>query len=144
MAGGNVELGISGIDVSSLHPGDFLCAPEDPIIPSCVFNVRIVTFPSLNFPIIKGYEVLMHCHNVDEPAHVTHLISLIDKKTAEVKQKRPRAIGENQAAIVRIRTKRPVCLEMYSKFRQLGRFMLREGGRTIAAGVVEKIVKEKE
>ena len=34
---------------------------------------------------------------------------------------------------------RSVCVELYSEYRDLGRFMLRNGGHTIAAGMIEEV-----
>lgn len=42
-------------------------------------------------------------------------------------------------AIVEIQTQRPVSLELYKDYKELGRFMLRYGGSTIAAGVVTEV-----
>lgn len=41
--------------------------------------------------------------------------------------------------MVEIEFERPVCLEMYKDYKDLGRFMLRQGGHTIAAGLVEEV-----
>jgi len=138
VAGWNAELGISGIDIASIRVGDFLCDPERPIRPASKFTVRIATF-ALDCPIVKGHQVVLHSHNVDEPATVTRLISLMDKKSASVTTRKPRMVGELETALVRIQTERPICLELYRDFKQLGRFMLRDEGRTIAAGMVEAI-----
>lgn len=43
-------------------------------------------------------------------------------------------------AIVEIQTQRPVSLELYKDFKELGRFMLRYVGSTIAAGVVTEVM----
>lgn len=42
--------------------------------------------------------------------------------------------------MVEIEFDRPVCLEMYKDYKDLGRFMLRQGGHTIAAGLVEEVI----
>lgn len=34
---------------------------------------------------------------------------------------------------------RPVCVELYKDNKELGRFMLRSGGHTIAAGLIEGV-----
>lgn len=44
-------------------------------------------------------------------------------------------------AIVEIQTQRPVSLELYKDYKELGRFMLRYGGSTIAAGVVTEVTR---
>lgn len=43
-------------------------------------------------------------------------------------------------AIVEIQTQRPVSLELYKDYKELGRFMLRYVGSTIAAGVVTEVI----
>lgn len=55
-SGANIELGLVGIDVISLHSGAFLCDPEAPIRSVTLFSARIVTF-ALEYPIIQGMEV---------------------------------------------------------------------------------------
>lgn len=42
-------------------------------------------------------------------------------------------------AIIELQTQRPVALELYKDFKELGRFMLRYGGSSIAAGVVTEV-----
>lgn len=47
---------------------------------------------------------------------------------------------KNSSAVVEIEFERPVCLEMYKDYKDLGRFMLRQGSHTIAAGLVEEVI----
>ncbi|MEM4181516.1 MAG: elongation factor 1-alpha, partial [Nitrososphaerota archaeon] len=44
-------------------------------------------------------------------------------------------------ALVVLQPLRPVALETYSDFPQLGRFAIRDMGMTVAAGVIRKITK---
>lgn len=50
-----------------------------------------------------------------------------------------RCLTKNCTGIVRIEVLRPVCVELYGECKELGRFMLRSSGHTIAAGVVTKV-----
>ena len=50
-----------------------------------------------------------------------------------------RCLTKGMNAIVEIQTQRPVSLELYKDYKELGRFMLRYGGSTIAAGVVTEV-----
>jgi elongation factor 1-alpha len=43
------------------------------------------------------------------------------------------------ATIVKFRPLRPIAIEVYSEFPQLGRFAIRDMGMTIAAGIVTEI-----
>jgi len=40
--------------------------------------------------------------------------------------------------LVDIETSKPLCVEIFSEFKQLGRFTLRSEGKTIAGGVVSE------
>ena len=50
-----------------------------------------------------------------------------------------RCLVKNTTAVVEIEVDRPVCIELYSDFKDLGRFMLRSSGTTIAAGIVTEV-----
>ena len=41
--------------------------------------------------------------------------------------------------MIEVETSRPICIELYKDFKDLGRFMLRSGGSTIAAGLVTEV-----
>lgn len=47
-----------------------------------------------------------------------------------------RCLMDKSTAIVEIQTEKPLLLEMYSNYKQLGRFTLREGNQTVAAGII--------
>lgn len=46
------------------------------------------------------------------------------------------------SAVVELEFDRPICLELYKDYKDLGRFMLRYSGHTIAAGLVEEVIKK--
>ena len=50
-----------------------------------------------------------------------------------------RCLVRNSSAIVEVEVSRPVCIELYQDSKEIGRFMLRHGGATIAAGVITKV-----
>ena len=50
-----------------------------------------------------------------------------------------RCLTKNCTAVIQVELSRPMCLELYQECKELGRFMLRSGGNTIAAGIVTKI-----
>ena len=50
-----------------------------------------------------------------------------------------RCLTKNSNAEVVIHTYKPVCVELYKDYKDLGRFMLRYSGETIAAGVVTEV-----
>jgi len=87
----------------------------------------------------SGFQAVMHSHMLQEPAHLSRLEAVVDQTSGEIKKKGPRCLTEKMTAIVNVITLKPVCVELYSEFKQLGRFMLRSEGRTVAAGIISEI-----
>nr|XP_010963911.1 HBS1-like protein isoform X2 [Camelus bactrianus] len=137
-AGDHVSLTLVGMDIIKINVGCVFCGPKEPIKACTRFRARILIF-NIEVPITKGFPVLLHYQTVSEPAVIKRLISVLNKSTGEVTKKKPKLLTKGQNALVELQTQRPVALELYKDFKELGRFMLRYGGSTIAAGVVTEI-----
>ncbi|KAL1770255.1 HBS1 isoform X1 [Sigmodon hispidus] len=137
-AGDHVSLTLVGMDIIKINVGCIFCGPKEPIKACTRFRARILIF-NIEVPITKGFPVLLHYQTVTEPAVIKRLISVLNKSTGEVTKKKPKLLTKGQNALVELQTQRPVALELYKDFKELGRFMLRYGGSTIAAGVVTEI-----
>ena len=46
---------------------------------------------------------------------------------------------KNTSAMIELELARPISLELYKDYKELGRFMLRYGGSTLAAGLVTDV-----
>jgi len=138
-AGDAAVLTVAGPDQTSLQAGMVLCDPANPVPVTVRFQARVVVF-SVEVPITKGYPVILHYGCVSEQATIKRLVSLLNKSTGEVVKSKPRCLTGNQSAVVEVTVTRPVPLELYRTSRELGRFMLRSGGHTIAAGMVTEII----
>jgi len=95
--------------------------------------------PAVEVPLVKGSCMTLHLHSIDEPVNVTRLVSILSK-SGEIEKKKPRCITRNKSAVIQVTCLRPLCLETFADFRQLGRFTLRDRGVTLAAGVVTEIL----
>ncbi|XP_004702214.2 HBS1-like protein isoform X1 [Echinops telfairi] len=137
-AGDHVSLTLVGMDIIKINVGCVFCGPKDPIKACTRFRARILIF-NIEIPITKGFPVLLHYQTVSEPAVIKRLISVLNKTTGEVTKKKPKLLTKGQNALVELQTQRPIALELYKDFKELGRFMLRYSGSTIAAGVVTEI-----
>ncbi|XP_071513951.1 protein HBS1 isoform X1 [Panulirus ornatus] len=138
-AGDHVTLTVSGVDPNVLHTGDFLCDPAHPIPLASRVQARIVVF-NIIVPLIKGAQVDFHYQAVTEPAKIRKLVSQLHKTTGQIVKNKPRALVKNTAAVIELEFTRPLCLELFRDNKELGRFMLRTGGSTIAAGLVTQIL----
>ena len=126
-------------DQASISSGMIICDPANPIATVKKFRARIVIF-NVELPITKGFPVVLHYAGVQAQALIKRLIAVIDKATGEISKNRPRFLNKNCTAVVEISTETPVCLELYSDIKELGRFMLRVSGKTIAAGLVTDLL----
>ncbi|XP_073837180.1 translation elongation factor EF-1alpha (GTPase) HBS1 [Musca autumnalis] len=137
-AGDQVAITLSGIDVNNITVGGIICDPQHPIPVTTRFQARILIF-NIKVPITIGFPVLLHHQSLIEPAVISKLNAQIHKGTGEVIKKKPRCLGNNTCALIELETTRPICIELYSDFKELGRIMLRVSGVTVAAGMVTKI-----
>ncbi|DAZ94875.1 TPA: hypothetical protein N0F65_008019 [Lagenidium giganteum] len=138
-AGDTIDMGVTGIDPTSLSIGSILCSIASPVRLARRFEAKIMTMPAVEVPLVKGTCVTLHIHNIDEPANITRLVSILSK-SGETEKKKPRCITREKSAVVQIKTERPICLEVFSNYRQLGRFTLRDRGATLAAGIISEII----
>uniref|UniRef100_W5NH94 HBS1-like protein n=1 Tax=Lepisosteus oculatus TaxID=7918 RepID=W5NH94_LEPOC len=137
-AGDHVSLTVTGMDIIKIKVGCVFCDPKEPIKACTRFRARILLF-NIDVPVTQGFPVLLHYQTVSEPATIRKLVSVLHKSTGEVLKKKPKCLTKGQNALIELQTQRPVSLELYKDFKELGRFMLRYVGSTIAAGVVTEI-----
>ncbi|KAH8296611.1 hypothetical protein KR054_008560 [Drosophila jambulina] len=137
-AGDQVSVTLPAVDINNVTVGCIICDPQTPIPVTTRFQARIIVF-NVKVPITMGFPVLLHHQSLIEPAVVCKLTASIHKSTGEVVKKKPRCLGNNSCALVELETSRPICIERYADFKELGRVMLRVAGVTIAAGMVTKI-----
>lgn len=142
-AGDIVTTVASGIDMNKYYRGCMLC---DPLIPCQVtnrFQARIILFQGSNTILVKGTPIEVHINGIFEEGEVRKLISLLNKNTGELIQRKPRCIAKNSSAIIQLKLSRLVCCELYEDNKDLGRFMMRSYGQTIAAGLITKVKSPK-
>ncbi|KAL8596940.1 hypothetical protein ACOMHN_027886 [Nucella lapillus] len=137
-AGDQVTFSLTNIDMTSVSPGFLLCDPKHPTRSAVRIRAKIVVF-SPDQPITIGMPIVFHYQSVNEPAVFKRLVATLNKSTGEVIKNRPKCLTKNGSAIVEIEFEHSVCVELYSEYRDLGRFMLRTGGHTIAAGLIEEM-----
>lgn len=90
------------------------------------FQIVILEHKSI---ICAGYSAILHIHACAEEVTIKTLLCIIDKKTGEKAQLKPRFVKQDQVAIARIEVNGGmICLETFKDFPQMGRFTLRDEG----------------
>lgn len=140
--GENLRLRLAGIEEDEVSSGFVLsdCNKLVPVVHQ--FEAQIVVLDLLEHkPILTGgYTAILHLHSIVEECEVTKIVAAIDPKTKE--KKKTKFVKSGSICIARIAVEKPICVESFQSNPQLGRFTLRDEGRTIAIGKVTKIPKK--
>ncbi|XP_060850197.1 eukaryotic peptide chain release factor GTP-binding subunit ERF3A isoform X1 [Rhopalosiphum padi] len=138
--GENIKVKLKGVEEEDVSPGFILCDPINPVKTCRIFDGQVVILEHKSI-ICAGYSAVMHVHCVAEVVEVKALICLVDRKTGLKSNMRPRFVKQDQVVIMRLECSGVVCLEEFKLFPQMGRFTLRDEGKTIAIGKVLKIIE---
>ena len=65
---------------------------------------------------------------------LSEFVAKIDPKTGATVEEKPKFLKTGDAAIVKIKPVRPLAIETFKEFPEIGRFALRDMGTTIASG----------
>jgi peptide chain release factor subunit 3 len=139
--GENIRICVSSINDEHIRTGFVLCDEDKPITPVPQFECQMAIIDLLpHKPIISpGYSAVFHCHTIVEECSIKLLLSENDRKTGAVIKKKPTFVKKNAMVSCRIEVLQPVCIETFKDFPQLGRFTLRDEGKTIAVGTVTRL-----
>jgi len=140
-AGDNIGFNLRGVDRKDLKRGDVLGTPDNPPTVAKEFKAQIIVIhhPTALAP---GYTPVMHAHTAQVAATIVSFQSKINPQTGAEEEKEPKFLKAGDSAIVTIRPVRPVPIETFKDFPEMGRFALRDMGATIAAGVVKEITEK--
>ena len=139
--GENIQIKVRMIeDENQINKGDVLC-PYDDLAPiSDLFEAELTILELLpHRPIITpGYKSMMHLHTISDEIVIQTITGIyeLDGSGKEYVKKNPKYCKSGSKVIVKISTRVPVCLEKYEFIEHMGRFTLRDEGRTIALGKV--------
>jgi peptide chain release factor subunit 3 len=135
---------IKGIEEDDVQEGFVLSYPDVPCKRSKYFEAQVVILDLLEHkPLITaGYEAIFHVHVLAVECVITHLITSIDKKTGQPNPNKPKFLKSNDYATIRIKTEQSIAIEEFKSCPPLGRFTIRDEGKTIAIGKITKVKEE--
>ncbi len=138
--GDNIGFNVKGIARDEIRRGDVAGHTSTPptVVQEFVGRIIVLYHPTA---IAAGYTPVLHIHTAAVPVRFEELISKIDPRTGAVMEEKPSFIKQGDAALVRFRPLKPVVVESYSEIPQLGRFAIRDSGRTVAAGTIVEVKK---
>ncbi|KAJ4478036.1 eukaryotic polypeptide chain release factor 3 [Lentinula aciculospora] len=138
--GDNVRIRIRGVGDEDVSPGFVLTNPVKPIHAVRQFEAQLAVLEHKSI-ICAGYSAVMHVHTLSEEVTLVSLLHYFDKATGRKSKKPPQYAKRGQKIVALIETTAAVCVERFSDYPQLGRFTLRDEGRTIAIGKITKLIE---
>ncbi|KAL2264661.1 hypothetical protein VTJ83DRAFT_7171 [Remersonia thermophila] len=126
VAGQSVVLHLSHIDPIHVRVGDIICDPAKPVARSDRFTMK-----ALAFDFLTPMQVDVHRGRLHAAGRIDAIPALLDKVTGAVANKKPKIVKPGTVARIVVQLEAPVPLEAGQ------RVVLRSGGQTVAAGLLE-------
>ncbi|KAG0361598.1 P-loop containing nucleoside triphosphate hydrolase protein [Gamsiella multidivaricata] len=136
--GDNVRLRLRGVEEDDIMTGFVLCSLKHPVHAVTKFEAALGVLDHKNI-ISAGYNAVLHVHTAIEEITLSAMVHLIDKKTGRKSKRPPQFLKKGQQGVVVIETGGLLCVETFADSPQMGRFALRDEGRTIAIGKITKL-----
>ncbi len=136
--GDNIGFNVRGISKTDIARGDVAGHLDSPPTVADEFTARIIVIwhPTAITP---GYTPVLHAHTASIACRITEIVAKLDPRTGKVLEKNPPFIKQGEVAVVKFKPIKPMVIEKFQDFPQLGRFAMRDMGKTIGIGVVVDI-----
>jgi elongation factor 1-alpha len=133
--GDNIGVNLKGIEKKDIKRGDVIGPLDSPPTVADEFTARvmIVWHPTA---IANGYTPVIHIHTASIACRITEITAKIDPRTGKEIEKNPQFLKQGDFAVVKFKPIKPLVAEKYADFPPLGRFAMRDMGKTVGIGQV--------
>lgn len=140
--GENIRVRLMGVEEDQISKGFVLCDSVSTcsVVSEFIGRVAIVELLEHKPIITAGYFCIFHAHTACEEIQFIDMLEAIDKKSQK-KKTNPKFIKSDCIVTARFLLSNAVCVETYNDLPQLGRFTLRDQGKTIAIGKIMELIK---
>ncbi len=135
--GDNIRIKIKEIE-EDIKPGYMLSSKINtcPVVNKFVASLIIVELLEHKPIFTIGYESIIHIQASSENCSLTKINCTIDRKNKQILKKNPKFARNNEIIECIIEVENSICLETFENNPRLGRFTLRDEGKTIAIGKI--------
>jgi elongation factor 1-alpha len=140
--GDNVGFNVKNVSVKDIKRGNVASDNKnDPAKGAKTFTAQVIV---LNHPgeIGNGYSPVLDCHTAHIACKFEELQEKIDRRSGKKLEDFPKKVKSGDAAIVRMKPSKPMCVEAFQQYPPLGRFAVRDMRQTVAVGVIKSVEKE--
>ncbi len=139
--GDNIGFNVRGVSKEQIQRGDVAGHPEDPPTVVEEFTGKVVILETPTY-ITPGFTPTFHCQSAHVPGEIVEIEQKINSKTGQVMEESPDYLKKGEAGVIRVKPTKSMVMEVSGDIPQLGRFAMRHGGQTIAAGVRTDLVSK--
>jgi len=135
LPGDNIGFNVRGVSKTQIRRGDVAGHLTNPptVVEEFTARVYVVWHPTA---IHVGYTPVIHAHTASIASRIVEIVGRVDPRTGKVVEKNPQFIKAGQSAIIRFKPIKPMVIEKFKDFPALGRFAMRDMGKTVGIGVV--------
>ena len=136
--GDNIGFNIRGIERKDLGRGDVAGPTDNPptVAEDYTGQVMVIQHPSA---ITVGYTPVIHTHTAQVACRFDEILQKLDQRSGQVIEEKPDFVKKGESMIAKLVPLKPMVIESYKEFPQLGRFAVRDMGMTVAVGIVQKV-----
>jgi elongation factor 1-alpha len=139
--GDNVGFNVKNLSVKDIRRG-YVCgdSKQDPPAETDTFTAQVII---LNHPgeIHSGYAPVLDCHTAHIACKFEEIMTKVDRRSGKELEAAPKSVKSGDAAMVRLRPTKPLCVETFAEYPPLGRFAVRDMRQTVAVGVIKEVTK---
>jgi len=130
------------LTMDQIFGGCILCSEENPakICKEFMAEIYVHELPGSGI-MTSGYQAMFHCHNVAALCEIMAIPHKLHKKTRKRSKVAPPFLRAHDSAIVSISLTNRLALENFEDCAALGRFTLRDQGKTVVIGKVLEITE---
>eukprot|EP00461_Guttulinopsis_vulgaris_P003506 UN03507 len=139
-AGESLAIKLKGIEEEDVGQGHILCAVDKPGYRTNMIEAQLmITGLHETLPVLPcGAKVVMHLHTATVECEIVTILKELNKK-GKVVAEGPKFLRNDSIGIVRIKLADITACEKVEEFPGLGRFTLRDRGKTLAIGKVLRL-----
>ena len=130
--GDPVGLIVDGVD--AVERGDVLSYSHSQPEKVKRFVAQVILFSEK--PLLEGEEVTIRYGTAEKQCCVQKILNEMDPVRFTISAQNPKLLRGNSVGEIEFSAREPICLEKYSDFPQLGRFIIEDAKGTVAAGIV--------
>lgn len=136
--GDNIGFNVRGVERKDLGRGDVAGPADKPPMVAIDFTgqVMVIQHPTA---ITVGYTPVIHAHTAQVACRFDEILQKIDQRSGQVIQEKPDFVKKGESMVAKLVPLKPMVIESYKEFPQLGRFAVRDMGLTVAVGIVTKV-----